>query len=507
SPRFNPNDSRHMQPGSLTDLAVSDVYEPGSTFKLVTYSAAIDALGLKPTDMVDTQGGEMTMYGRTLHDDAEDRAHHYGVMTLEKALEISSDVGAAKMALKLGPDKFYQYIKAFGFGERTGIELPSETRGLLRPPRKWGSTSILSIAIGQEVAVTPVQLVAMVSTIANGGVYLPPHILLQSTDDQTGDSHLVAATFHPEAGLAAMLPEGAHRVISEKTAADLREMMAGVVLDGTGKPAQLNGYSSAGKTGTAQKVDPVTHTYSHTRVVASFAGFAPVSHPAISVAVVIDEPTVGSRFGTTVSAPVFRELAQEVLEYLGVPHDQPLKTQQQMLAVQNTAEPDDEPDEHIGDLNAVYDEVNSLPSDDPLRQPQTAAAMDANRAADEEYEKAEKQKPQSGGLGALPDKVVAAFHKNGNTTSTMGDGAGERVEGPVIRPPIQARGNGAVVIDAGKRVAVPDFHGSDLRTVVEKAGNLGLRVQTLGSGLAQDQAPAAGTMVPVGTEIVVRFVR
>ncbi|MGA7158869.1 MAG: penicillin-binding protein [Acidobacteriaceae bacterium] len=507
SPRFNPNDPLHVDPQDLTDLAVSDVYEPGSTFKLVTYSAALDAAGVKPTDTVDTQGGEMTMYGRTLHDDAEDRAHHYGVVTIEKALEISSDVGAAKMALKIGPDTFYKYIKAFGFGDRSGIELPSETRGLLRPPRKWGSTSILSIAIGQEIAVTPVQLVTMVSTIANGGLYLPPHVLLQSTDDQGGGAHMVADAFHPEDGPPAKLPDGAHRVISEKTSAEMREMMQGVVLDGTGKPAQLNGYSSAGKTGTAQKVDPITHTYSHTNVVASFAGFAPVNHPAISIAVVIDNPTVGSRFGTAVSAPVFREVAQEVLEYLGVPHDQPLKTQQQMLAVQNSAEPDDEPDQQIGDLNAVYDEVNSLPSDDPLRQPQTAAAMEENRAADAEYEKAEKQKPQASGLDELPDKVAEAFHKNGDTSSTMGDGAGARVEGPVIRPQVQARGNGAVVIDAGKRVAVPDFHGSDLRSVVEKAGNLGLRVQTLGSGLAQDQAPAAGTMVPVGTEIVVRFVR
>jgi cell division protein FtsI (penicillin-binding protein 3) len=507
SPRFNPNDALHVDPQDLTDLAVSDVYEPGSTFKLVTYSAAIDAAGVKPTDMVDTQGGEMTMYGRTLHDDAEDRAHHYGLVTVEKALEISSDVGAAKMALKIGPDTFYKYIKGFGFGDRSGIELPSETRGLLRPPRRWGSTSILSIAIGQEVAVTPVQLVTMVSTIANGGMYLPPHILLGSTDDQTGDAGLEAKPFRPEEALPGTLPDGAHRVISEHTAEEMRQMMAGVVLDGTGKPAQLNGYSSAGKTGTAQKVDPVTHTYSHLNVVASFAGFAPVNHPAISVTVVIDNPTVGPRFGTSVSAPVFREVAQEVLEYLGVPHDQPLKTPQQLQEVQNTVEADDVPDEHIGDLNAVYDEVNSLPPDDPLRQPQNAAAMQENRTADDAFDKAQQQKPQPAGLAALPDKVLDAFHKHGDT-SMPGSAAGdEHVASPVIRPAVQARGNGAVVVDAGKRVAVPDFHGNDLRTVVERAGGLNLRVRTLGSGLAQDQAPAAGTMVPLGTEVVVQFVR
>jgi cell division protein FtsI (penicillin-binding protein 3) len=505
SPRFNPNDALHVDPQDLTDLAVSDVYEPGSTFKLVTYSAALDAGNVKPTDMVDCQGGAMTMFGRTLHDDKSDR---FGVVTVQYALEHSSDVGAAKMALKIGPQTFYKYIKGFGFGARTGVELPSETRGLLAAPRKWGSTSILSIAIGQEVAVTPVQLVTMVSAIANGGVYLPPHILLQSSDALKEEQHLGASPFHPEDGLPATLPDGAHRVISERTADEMRQMMAGVVSEGTGKGwAQLNGYSSAGKTGTAQKVDPVTHTYSHTKVVASFAGFAPVNHPAISVTVVIDQPTVGILYGAEVSAPVFREVAQEVLEYLGVPHDQALKTPQQIQEVQNTAEVDDVPDQHIGDLNAVFDEVNSLPSDDPLRQPQNAAAMAENRTADEAFDKAQQQKPQPAGLAALPDKVLDAFHKHGDTSSVM-PGAGDgRVESPAIRPAVQTRGNGAVVVDAGKRVAVPDFHGNDLRTVVERAGGLNLRVRTLGSGLAQDQAPAAGTMVPLGTEIVVQFLR
>ena len=508
SPRFNPNDPLHVDPRDLTDLAVSDVYEPGSTFKLVTYSAAIDAAGVKPTDMVDGQGGEMTMYGRTLHDDEEDRRHHYGLVTTEKALEISSDVAAAKMALKVGPDTFYKYIRAFGFGQRTGIELPSETRGLLRAPRRWGATSILSLAIGQEVAVTPIQLVTMVSTIANGGVYLPPHVLLQATDERSQNSQgpeaeLVAEPFRPEEGLPAKLPDGAHRVISEQTAAVMREMMQAVVLDGTGKPAQLNGYSSAGKTGTAQKVDPVTHAYSHTNVVASFAGFAPVNHPAISVAVIIDNPTVGSRYGTAVSAPVFREVAQEVLEYLGVPHDEPLQTEQQMAEVQNTAEPDDEPDQQIGDLNAIYDEVNSLPADDPLRQSQAEATGSSGQMAEEEQRTRPMPAP-----GALPQKVVEDFHKNGNTMSSLGEVASAgKVDAPVILPSVQTRGNGEVVVDAGRRVAVPDFHGSDLRTVVEKAEGMGLRLRMLGSGLAQDQAPAAGTMVPLGTEIVVRFAR
>jgi cell division protein FtsI (penicillin-binding protein 3) len=508
SPRFNPNDSRHIDPDDLTDLAVSDIYEPGSTFKLVTYSAALDGAGVQPTDLVDCQGGQMTMYGRTLHDD---QADHFGVITVQKALEVSSDVGAAKMALKLGPDKFYKYMRAFGFGQRTGIELPSETRGLLRPTKKWGSTSILSLAIGQEIGVTPIQLVTMVSTIANGGVYLPPHILLQQTDEMKGDPRLKPAAFRPEYELPATLPQGAHRVITEMTSAKMRAMMQGIVLEGTGKPAQLNGYSSAGKTGTAEKIDPATHTYSHTKLVASFAGFAPVSDPAISIAVVIDTPTVGSHYGTAVSAPVFGELAQQVLEYLGVPHDQPLKTPKQMMEIAASSQPDDVPDEDVADMSSMFDQINSLPEDDPLRQPATTAAIAENEVADERAAQVARTEPlPKKGLMGLPDKVMAAFHEDGDTTSVMPDataGSAQARVTPQIAPQVQARGSGAVVIDAGNRVTVPEFHGAALRDVVEHATELGLRVETLGSGLAQDQVPTAGTAVPPGTEIIVRFAR
>ncbi len=509
SPRFNPNDSRHVDADSLTNLAVSDIYEPGSTFKLVTYSAAIDGAGVQPTDMVDCQGGQMTMYGRTLHDDKSD---HYGVITVQQALEHSSDVGAAKMALKLGPDKFYQYMRAFGFGDRTGIELPNETRGLLRSPHKWSATSILSLAIGQEVGVTPVQLVTMVSSIANGGTYLPPHILLDATDKMKGDPQLQPAAFHPKHELPATLPDGSHRVIKELTAAKMRAIMQGIVVEGTGKQAALNGYSSAGKTGTAEKIDPLTHTYSHTKLVASFAGFAPVNDPAIAVAVVIDTPTKVEGYGGTVSAPVFAEVAQQVLEYLGVPHDKPLKTVQQMQLAQKDAQKDavrDGPSEEVGDLKAMFAEVNSLPPDDPLRQPANAAAMAQNVQADaaSDAARATHAKPAPG-ISGLPDRVLEAFHANGNTTSVMPDAAtaAAKVDPPKIRPPVEPQ-NGGVVVDAGKRVAVPEFKGDGLRAVVEGAARLGLRVQTLGSGLAREQAPAAGTMVPPGTEIVVRFAR
>src|ERR1700691_17410 len=284
-PTFNPNQIRHTTLDQLRDHAVSDVYEPGSTFKLVTYSAAMDQQVATPDDPIDCQGGKITLAGRVIHDN---QGEHFGVIPVHKALEESSDVAAVKLAIKVGPDRFAQYIHDFGFGARTGVELPGETRGLLRPVRKWGPSSIGSIAIGQEVAVTPLQLVAMVSTIANGGVYLPPHILMEETGKSAGKLH--PAAFHPQRELPDSLPDGAHRVISTMTAAQMRKMMEGVVLYGSGKPAALHGYSSGGKTGTAQKIDPATHTYSKTMHFASFAGIAPVNSPVIAVAVVLDNP-------------------------------------------------------------------------------------------------------------------------------------------------------------------------------------------------------------------------
>ncbi len=511
SPRFNPNDSKHMDAEVLQNLAVSDVYEPGSTFKLVTYSAALDGAGVQPTDIVDCQGGAMTMYGRTLHDDKSD---HFGRVTVQFALEHSSDVGAAKMALKVGPEKFYQYMKGFGFGERSGIELPSETRGLLRAPKKWGSTSILSLSIGQEVGVTPVQLVTMISTIANGGVYMPPHVLLQSTDAMKGDPRLKPVAFHPERELPAPLPAGAHRVISELTAAKMRAMMQGIVVEGTGKAAALNGYSAGGKTGTAQKIDPLTHTYSHTKLVASFAGIAPVSNPAISIAVVIDTPTVGSRYGAETSAPVFAQVAQEVLEYLGVPHDQPLKTKGELLMAKANAEDtiDGAALDNGADLAAMFDDVNELPADDPLRK--QAEAQSSQQIAESKAAAGAGPEPDHASVvpgvsNTLSPKTLSAFHAQGGTTSLLATELPPNAPLPSmkVRPEVQRRPDGGVVVDSRERVAVPAFTGEGLRSALEQAGAAGLRVQPVGSGLAREQVPAAGTMVPTGTEIVIRFAR
>ncbi|HVO23740.1 MAG TPA: penicillin-binding transpeptidase domain-containing protein [Candidatus Margulisiibacteriota bacterium] len=483
-PTFNPNDFRHATPKLLKNHAVSDVYEPGSVFKLVTYSSAIDAQVAKPDDMVDCQGGQITLAGRVIHDDKSDRG--LGVVSVATALARSSDVAAVKMALKVGPDRFYQYMRAFGFGSRTGVELPGETRGLLRPTSKWNGSSIGSLAIGQEVGVTPVQLVSMVSTIANGGTYLPPRVLLNSADQNSVAQQ--AQPFRLNEDLPNPLPPGAHRVISEMAAAQMRKMMEGVVLYGTGKPAQLNGYSSGGKTGTAQKIDPQTHLYSKTMHIASFAGIAPVNNPAIAVAVVIDNPKGVDYYGTAVSAPVFADVAQQVLEYLGVPHDIDVKPPKTTAKKEKIELAEDDADADQSQVNTLFAAVNDLPADDPLRTPPPVQqAMAAQPTA------SPVQKP-------TPVQVNAA-------TSSHEASPAARATAESAPSQVAQNGHTVVTISDGKKLTVPSLIGLPLRKVIEMASTAGLNVEIVGDGIAREQAPAPGTKVPNGTKIVVRFSR
>ena len=476
-PTFDPNHSRRTTPELLRNHAVSDVYEPGSTFKLVTYAAALDLHAVKPDDMVDCQGGKITLAGRVIHDDKSD---HYGRITVHEALEHSSDVAAVKLALKMGPDHFYQYIRDLGFGSRTGAATPGETRGLLRPVNKWGSSSIGSIAIGQEIGVTPLQLVSMVSTIANGGVYLPPHVLMPGQVDSTASiqkpAPLQGAPFKPGGDLPNPLPPGSHRVLSTLTAAQMRKMMEGVVLYGTGKGAQLNGYSSGGKTGTAQKIDPATHLYSKTMHIASFAGIAPVNNPVIAVAVILDTPK-GEYYGAAVSAPVFAEVAQQILEYLGVPHDIDVRpTRAGSKSTVRLAE--DDAHDQPGDINALNSAANELPNDDPLRASQVQASPASQSAA----------QTASASSGAKPGSPTAPTQ---SSTPPTGREA-------------QQQPGAEVVVSEAKGLRVPSLIGLPVRKVIELASAAGLEVEITGNGSVREQAPAAGTMVEPGTRIVVR---
>src|SRR5215467_311254 len=312
-PVFDPNVFNTADPKSFKNRAVSDIYEPGSTFKIVTLAAALEERLTNPDEVIDCQMGSIELNGRTIHDHKP-----YGALTVAQVLANSSDVGAIKLALRLGEDRFDRYIRAFGFGSQTGIELPGETRGMTKPPNRWSKVSIGAISMGQEIGVSPLQLIAMASTIANDGVFVPPRIVAGTTPPRS-TRQLIA--YSPPAG---------RRVISTVTAAEMKHMMEGVVLRGTGTRAILDGYSSAGKTGTAQKTDPATGRYSKSHYIASFTGFAPVNSPAVSVLVVLDSP-VGPHEGGLVAAPVFSRVMQQVLAYLNVNHDVELQDHRRLL--------------------------------------------------------------------------------------------------------------------------------------------------------------------------------
>jgi cell division protein FtsI (penicillin-binding protein 3) len=299
-------------------------------------------------------------------------------------------------------------------------------------------------------------------------------------------------------------------VISTLTAAQMRKMMEGVVLEGTGKAAQLNGYSAAGKTGTAEKIDPRTHTYSKTKYVASFVGFAPVNDPAITMVIVMDSPQASMHYGASASAPMFHELAQQILEYLGVPHDQDIKTTVQMAAVESQPAVEEEPAEHIDDLNSLFDEVNHLPADDPLRIKQDAAALLPLSKTDTGVRPVTNSNAaaERASVSAPDMRLPAPQNTTDDNGATPIAPQKDFDSSPALPPsPIAAAPKGSVTVGSGKGVAVPSLIGEPVRAVIENAGAAGLGVQVVGSGIARQQVPAAGTMVPTGTEIVVQFGR
>ena len=312
APTFDPNNAGSVWPEARSNWALQNIYEPGSTFKIIPFSAALEKGLVRPEDRIDCQMGAITVAGRVIHDHTA-----FGTLTISQALEKSSNVAAIKLGLRVGDATMYDYMTRFGFGSRTGIELPGETAGLLRPVRRWQASSIGSLAIGQEVGVTPLQMAAAFGTLANDGVRVAPH-LVREIRTSSGN------------GVYRANPEQ-RRVLTAETAQKLRRMLEGVTLNGTAKLAQLDGYTAAGKTGTAQKIDPKTKTYSATKHVASFVGFAPVENPAVVIIVVIDEPA-GAYHGGEVAAPVFREIAEKILPDLGIAPDTMLNKEKQLVA-------------------------------------------------------------------------------------------------------------------------------------------------------------------------------
>jgi cell division protein FtsI (penicillin-binding protein 3) len=473
-PTFNPNLSREITPEKLKNHAVSDVYEPGSTFKLVTIAGALEEKVTRPDEVFDCQMGSIVYNGMRIRD-----SRPHGLLTVSDVLAESSDVGSIKIGLRLGEDRFYRYIRAFGFGQQTGIELPGETRGMTKPVNRWSKVSIAAISMGQEIGITPLQLAGLVSTMANDGVYVAPRI--------------TAATLQPQSTpqTIAFHPASERRVLSSFTAAEMRQMMQGVVLHGTGTKAKLIGYSSAGKTGTGQKVDPATHAYSHTKYVASFAGFAPVNDPAVTIAVVLDS-AVGLHQGGQISAPVFTRIAQQVLEYMHTTHDLEIPANRLLLARKRTSQKD-------------------LEEGSPDHPGETLDAADANQSDTLELQNGATgvERVQPGGY-ARPSIAVAIVPASMRENIALPD------QKPFATPAasstaaiaVPASTAGTVVLDVERGgIVVPSFAGKSVRAAIELAETSGLDLNIVGSGLAQEQSPAPGTHVPTGATIMVKFGR
>lgn len=306
-PTFDPNHFRDFPAAAWRNRNVQDMYEPGSTFKIVTASAGLEEGVVTPSQFIDCGDGFIRIANTEIHEHGHNR---YGVITFEDVMVHSSNVGAIRVGLALGPNRFYDYIRRFGFGERTGIDLPGEANGLLRKTERWSALSNATMSIGQEIGATPLQVVDAVATVANGGVRVAPRIV-----DRVVDAN----------GTTIWRPNRPQpvRVISERTAAVLNEILKSVVARGTGRNAALPEHVVAGKTGTAQKAG--RGGYSLDKVVASFAGYVPADRPRLVILVVVDEPKT-SQYGGTVAAPAFKEIAEASLRYLGVPPSLPSRS-------------------------------------------------------------------------------------------------------------------------------------------------------------------------------------
>lgn len=303
-PTYDLNDISGANRHEVRNRAITDIYEPGSTFKIVVGSAALEEKLFPKGQTFDCSRGSIEVGGKNVRD-----AHKHGVLTFEEVIQKSSNVGSIMIGMRLGKDRIYEYAKRLGFGDKTDLDLPGEVSGWIRKPDRWSATSLGAIPIGQEVAVTPLQVLRAYAAIANGGYLVQPHV--------------VAEIRTPEGQPVFSFQEGKKkRILSERTAASMRDILKTVVEEGgTATGAAIQGNKVAGKTGTAQLIDPRTKRYSRDRFISSFVGFVPADKPRLAMIVVINEPK-GQIYGGVVAAPVFKNVADQALSYLNIPMDE-----------------------------------------------------------------------------------------------------------------------------------------------------------------------------------------
>ncbi|MSN25945.1 MAG: PASTA domain-containing protein [Geobacter sp.] len=330
-PTFNPNSYSHYSLAQLRNRVVADSFEPGSTFKVFTIASALDAGVIKESDVYNCENGNYRIADRTIHDD-----HPHSRLSISEIIKYSSNIGSAKIGFKMGEERLSRYLRNFGFGTRTGIDLPGESSGYMK--RNWYGIDLATISFGQGVSLSTMQLVTAVSAIANGGTLMKPYLVERILDDGGNEVQ------HFE-------PQALRRVISPETARKVSKMMETVTGEGgTGTKAAVDGYRVAGKTGTAQKVDPVTHTYSPSKRIGSFVGFVPADNPKLTIAVIIDEPQ-GVKYGGVVAAPAFKGIAQNTLAYLKIAPNMPTTKTPKPVESKNApaADPETDSDDTIDD--------------------------------------------------------------------------------------------------------------------------------------------------------------
>ena len=459
-PTFDPN--QPVRGPSDVDrrknYAVSHMIEPGSTFKLITFAAALEEGLATPDEVLDCQNGAIYIGSRRIRDHKP-----FGFLTVADVLARSSNVGTIKLGLRLQPDRLHEYIRRFGFGSATNLPLPGESEGLVRPISAWSGSSIGSVAIGQEVGVTAVQLGRAACAIANGGLLV--------------DLRLIDRIIHPDGRREELLSPPARRVFSPETSATLRGMMERTALKGTARLAQTPGYRVGGKTGTAQKVDEATGAYSQTDYVSGFIGFAPVNDPSIVVVIILDSP-VGKYYGGLVAAPIFPRVATEALRFRDVPSRTPMAPK--------PAKPLTVPQELLADFLGV----------------EQAAADEIDSSESVEYTPAGERVVALAPGAPLP-QVQPALHvpailspvpAEEEPVSIMQSGVPE--EGLPPREPV------AIRVASG---VLPSFRGRSVREVVNQSSALGLRLRVRGRGTALRQWPAAGTPIRPGRPVTVEF--
>lgn len=444
-PTFSPSKWRDV-PQSVWDRnpAIWYNYEPGSTFKIITASSALEENVVKPSDRF-YDPGYYQIADRKIRCW---KAGGHGSQSFEEVVQNSCNPGFIQVGLDLGKEKFYKYIRAYGFGEPTGIGLPGEAKGIMIREKDATNLNIGTMSIGQSIAVTPIQLITAISAVANDGKLMKPHLVKQ-VEDQKGK---VIKEFKPEV---------VRQVISKETARQTSQLLENVVTKGSGKNAYVDGYRAAGKTGTAQVVSD-RGGYASGKYVASFAGYAPVNDPRVAILIMVAEPQGGLYYGSQVAAPVFSPLAQDILRYMGVPEQK------------NLPKPKTNPWEIEEERTEVaVPNVGNLP---------LAEAQKLLREAGLAFETRGQGKIV---YGQIPESGALVLS---GTTVILDLSGGSGDKGKV-----------------GGQVSVPNLKGMTIREAGNLLESLELKLEPSGSGLADTQNPKAGAKLPRGSTIKVEF--